>query len=54
MAECATCGRKLKSKKSMDVGFGPVCYQKYLQAQAEIGFAEDQVTIDEVIGEVGV
>lgn len=46
--ECARCGRKLKTQKSIDLGLGPVCYQKYLKEQAEVGFFEDQITIDEV------
>lgn len=27
---CRRCGRKLKNKDSIGVGFGPVCYKKYL------------------------
>lgn len=46
---CSRCGRKLKDKKSMERGLGPVCYQKYLKEQAEIGFSENQMTIDEVV-----
>lgn len=46
---CSRCGRKLKDQKSMERGLGPVCYQKYLKEQAEIGFSENQMTIDEVI-----
>ena len=26
---CGVCGRKLKSKESMDAGFGPVCLKKH-------------------------
>lgn len=47
--ECATCGRKLKDKKSMDRGYGPVCYEKHLKAVADAEFQKNQVTIDEVI-----
>lgn len=43
--ECVTCGRKLNDKKSVDRGYGPVCYQKYLKALEE---GKNQVTIDEV------
>lgn len=47
---CTRCGRKLKSAKSKELKLGPVCYQKYLAAQAEIGFEEDQMTIDDYLG----
>jgi len=30
---CRRCGRKLKSRESRLVGFGPVCYRKYLESQ---------------------
>jgi hypothetical protein len=35
---CLRCKRKLKSQKSMELGYGPVCHQKVLakQAQSEI------------------
>jgi len=53
MAECTRCGRELKTPKSIELEFGPVCYQKYLKEQAEIGFKEDQMTIDDYLeGEV--
>lgn len=45
--ECGTCGRKLKDKKSIDRGYGPVCYEKHLKAVED---EKNQVTIDEVIG----
>lgn len=28
---CRRCGRKLKSKESKILGFGPNCYKKYLK-----------------------
>lgn len=52
--ECTTCGRKLKDKKSIELGFGPVCYKKHLKALADEEFERNQVTIDEVIDEVSV
>ncbi len=53
--ECTTCGRKLKDKKSIDRGYGPVCYEKHLKAVADEEFQKNQVTIDEVMeGEVHV
>lgn len=51
MKSCKRCGRKLKTKKSIEVGLGPVCYRKFMTDQAEIGFADQQVTIDELIKE---
>ncbi|WP_202395613.1 DUF6011 domain-containing protein [Virgibacillus halodenitrificans] len=44
---CAKCNRKLKDKKSIDRGYGPVCWSKKLKADAE--FEKNQVTIDEVM-----
>ena len=26
--KCSLCGRRLKNSKSMETGYGPVCYQK--------------------------
>ncbi|MCC2250043.1 DUF6011 domain-containing protein [Virgibacillus sp. AGTR] len=46
--ECATCGRKLKDKKSIERGYGPVCYDKHLQAIEE-EFERNQMTIYDVI-----
>ncbi len=43
--ECTTCGRKLKDKKSIDRGYGPVCYEKHLKAVAE----KEQLLIDQVL-----
>lgn len=50
MAACARCNRPLKSDKSKEIGFGPVCYKKRLQAIADAEFEKKQITIDEVIG----
>lgn len=25
---CSVCGRRLKSRKSKEIGYGPVCYKK--------------------------
>lgn len=30
---CKRCHRKLKDDKSKELGFGPICYKKYLQRQ---------------------
>ncbi|BAQ11329.1 hypothetical protein OXB_2858 [Bacillus sp. OxB-1] len=45
MGVCKRCNRKLKTQKSIDVGFGPVCKKKHDEAEAE--FLKLQVTIDE-------
>lgn len=47
--ECSTCGRKLKDKKSIDRGYGPVCYEKHLKAVADEEFQRNQVRIDEAL-----
>lgn len=26
--KCSICGRKLKNRKSMELGYGPVCYKR--------------------------
>lgn len=41
---CGRCGRKLKSERSRETGFGPVCKRKH-----DADLAAQQVTIDEVI-----
>ncbi|MEK3935953.1 DUF6011 domain-containing protein [Sporosarcina sp. FSL W7-1349] len=47
MGVCKRCNRKLKTTKSIEVGFGPVCKKKHDEAEAE--FLKLQVTIDEEI-----
>ena len=49
MKLCERCNRQLKTSKSMELGFGPVCYRKHQQEQADVEFERNQVTIDEVI-----
>lgn len=49
--ECGRCGRRLKDKKSVDRGLGPVCYKKHLKALEDEEFEKNQITIDEVIKE---
>lgn len=46
---CRRCGRKLKTEKSIELGFGRVCYQKYLEAQAQIGFMDNQMSMEDVV-----
>lgn len=45
--KCKRCGKPLKTTKSIDVGYGPVCKRKQDAADAE--FEKRQVTIDEVV-----
>lgn len=47
MQTCGRCGRELKTQKSIDEGYGPVCKKK--QAAEDAEFERIQVTIDEVI-----
>jgi Family of unknown function (DUF6011) len=46
---CATCGRRLKDRKSIERGYGPVCYKKHLKALSDKEFEKRQLTIDEVM-----
>lgn len=39
------CNRPLKTQKSIDMGFGPVCKKKHDEAEEE--FLKRQITIDE-------
>ncbi len=45
---CKRCGRKLKTEKSIKQEFGPVCYKKYLKEQEQIGFMDNQMSIEEI------
>jgi hypothetical protein len=45
MSTCNRCNRPLKTQKSIDVGYGPVCKRKHQEAEEE--FLKRQVTIDE-------
>ncbi|WP_252503253.1 DUF6011 domain-containing protein [Sporosarcina sp. Marseille-Q4943] len=47
MGACKRCNRKLKTPRSIEVGYGPVCKRKHDQAEAE--FLKRQVTMDEVL-----
>ncbi|WP_200411943.1 DUF6011 domain-containing protein [Virgibacillus salexigens] len=48
--ECATCRRKLKDKKSIERGYGPVCYKKHLKAVAD-EYEKNQLTIYDYLKE---
>lgn len=45
--ECGRCGRKLKTQKSIDDGYGRVC--KVKQATEDAEFERIQITLDEVV-----
>lgn len=45
---CGRCGRKLKTAKSIEQGFGLVCYKKHLE-EAAAEFERNQITMDEVV-----
>ncbi|SET95135.1 hypothetical protein SAMN05421676_11234 [Salinibacillus kushneri] len=47
--QCARCNRNLKDKKSIERGFGPVCYKKHQEEEKE--FLKKQVTLDEALKE---
>ena len=47
MGTCKRCNRPLKTPRSIEVGFWPVCKRKHDEAEAE--FLKRQVTIDEVM-----
>lgn len=47
MESCGRCGRKLKTQKSIEEGYGPVCKRKKIAEDEE--FERIQVTIDEVM-----
>ena len=49
MLQCGCCKRQLKSDKSIELGYGPTCYKKHLQALADAEFEKNQITIDEVM-----
>lgn len=46
---CIRCGRELKTWKSMQKGFGPVCEKKYLEDVHK----KQQVTIDNLLQKKG-
>lgn len=48
---CGRCGRKLKTEKSKEIGYGPVCHKKVL-ADRELP-PEGQTVIDEFFGMMG-
>lgn len=49
MQNCNRCGRVLKSAKSIEEGFGPVCKKKHERELAQAEFEKNQLTMDEVL-----
>jgi len=45
MNTCKRCNRPLRSARSIDNGYGPICKKKHEAAEAE--FLKRQITIDE-------
>ncbi|MEG0259577.1 MAG: DUF6011 domain-containing protein [Lysinibacillus sp.] len=48
MKLCARCNRKLRSQKSIDVGFGPTCKKKFMEEAADAEFKKNQMTIFDI------
>lgn len=49
MDECKRCGRKLKTQKSIEDGYGLVCKQKH--EEAEVEFLKRQITMEQIFGD---
>lgn len=45
---CLSCGRKLKSAKSKESGYGPVCYKKMFGSSKLISSDAHSVSADEL------
>lgn len=45
MAKCKRCKKPLKTLRSIEVGYGPICKRKHDEAEAE--FLKLQITIDD-------
>jgi len=45
--ECGRCGRELKTEKSIEQGYGPVCMQKHKEELAEIEFQKNQTKLED-------
>ena len=40
---CKRCHRELKDEKSKELGFGPVCYKKYINRQRHFLFKMEEL-----------
>lgn len=45
---CKRCGRQLKTSRSIDREYGPVCYKKHLKEQADAEFERKQMKIEQL------
>ena len=45
--ECNRCGRELKTEKSIEQGYGPICMQKHKDELAEIEFQKNQTKLED-------
>lgn len=48
---CSRCNKPLKTMRSSELGFGPVCYKKHKKELADIEFEKNQLTIWEVLAD---
>lgn len=46
--DCLSCGRKLKSAKSRQAGYGPVCYKKMFGGSKQISSKAYSTSADEL------
>lgn len=46
--QCNLCGRRLKSSDSIEIGYGPVCYQKVFGSSKRIKRGEALQSADEI------
>jgi hypothetical protein len=46
--QCSLCGRRLKSSDSIEVGYGPVCYQKVFGSSKRTKSGETLLSADEI------
>lgn len=44
--KCSVCGRKLRSPKSQEVGYGPVCYRRLFGISLRTNDKESQSSVD--------
>lgn len=51
MGICKRCGRKLKNPESMEVGFGKICYQKFMAESLLKPLFAVKITINKKGGE---
>lgn len=57
--KCSVCGRRLKSPRSQEVGYGPVCYRRLFGSSLRTGEKDYQSSADvmanyEVSGQISI